>query len=157
MAKRKLAKSKAQSKSKRVVNEINELNACIQKDQVKLIPAYEKAIARSQKSVLQLTAKLDKLTKKTNSINAKKEKGVSKTDRTAVLSLQKELGLLNAENVSLTAGYKKFTAQQKAIKVFEKEWRMNAAKNKLKSKDNKSGKLKKLLKEKFSHRFNNSR
>jgi hypothetical protein len=148
MAKKNLTKSNAKPKSKSASHAIDQLNACIQADQIKLVKAYEKAIASTQKPALQLAAKLDKLTKKAKSATAKagKEKPVNKVEQAAIISMQKELILLKNENLFLATGYKKFIAQQKAIKAFEKDWRLNTTNNKAKTK--KSVKSKEVVKTK---------
>ena len=119
MIKKKSAKN---TKAKSITHEIDQLHSCIESDQVKLNKTYEKVTATSQKSILRLTTQINKLKQKMIKAKNGKNSKSNPVDQQNLLALQKELDLLKTETSSLSAGYKKFIAQQKATKLFEKEW-----------------------------------
>jgi hypothetical protein len=136
MTKRKTKKMITKSRS--ITNEIDQFHACIQSDQNKLTKVYEKVTANSKKSILRLDTQLGKLKQKVAKMKKGKGKKVNDTDQKNILSLQKELDLLKADNAALSAGHTKFLAQQKALQIFENEWRKKLAVRKPKAKHKKT-------------------
>lgn len=122
---------KMNMKSNLPIKEIDQLHACIQSDQSKLAKLYEKIATYNQKSIVRLDKQLAKLKPKTAKMGKGKRKQGPKTnqkDQKNRAAVQKELGALKTEHASLSAGYKKFLAQQKALQLFEKEWQKKSIK-----------------------------
>jgi len=116
------------------MSHIEELHQCIQSDQAKLEGAYEKSIATVDKNLTRLTVSLDKINKKIAKVKMSKKKSVDKSLTSTLLSLENELALIKAEKSSLENGHKKWVAQQKVIKQFEKDWAKKLKQSKSKAK-----------------------
>jgi hypothetical protein len=109
-------------KPKSMTQELIQLHACIESDQVKINKLYEKMIAINEKSVMAVVKKLDKAKQVSAKAKAPQEKKVTKSGVSEVNAFQKELDLLKVEKSKLENGYRKFTASLKAAKEFEKAW-----------------------------------
>lgn len=113
---------KSTAKSKSITQELAQLQACIESDQVKINKLYEKMIAANEKSIMAVVKKLDKAKQVSAKAKAAQGKKVAKSGASEVVTFQKELDLLKVEKSTLENAYKKFTASLKAAKEFEKTW-----------------------------------
>jgi paraquat-inducible protein B len=110
---------KAKTPSTIMSADINDLHACIEQDQKKLAKAYTGSLADIAKAIARATKAFRKEKKQ---LAKSKKLPMKKVDNKALQLQKEELENLKEEAALLKAGYKKFRAEQKILKQFEKVW-----------------------------------
>jgi len=118
-----------------LMDDINQLHDCIESDQNQLAKLFNQAIAGVSKRVTTTVKMLEKAKKAVVKAKSKKKESPKtyQVSFTQAQSLKKELAHLKAEQASVVAGHKKFTAQQKVQQQFEKQWSKKLAPKKPKN------------------------